>query len=120
MNKNNEIKSAAKTGSIAAIIGGLCCITPLVLVLVGLSGVSGAMALAGYLQQNFRWTVFIPLATIFLIASIYFHIKKKAGVCNIKTIKHCKWYVITTILFAVIIWALLLYIIVPEIFSLIS
>ena len=81
----SEAKSSLGSGFIGGLVGSLCCVTPLVLVLIGLSGVAGATALAGTLQQNFRWTLFIPLATLFLMGAMYFHIKKKAGVCNLTT-----------------------------------
>ena len=115
-----NVTKSITTGSISGLLGALCCVTPLVLVLVGLSGVSGAAALSGTLQQNFRWTLFIPLATIFLVLALYFQLKKKEGVCNLNTIKKYKWFVLTTVLFAVIIWVLLIYAIVPAIFSLLS
>ena len=114
----SELKSSIGSGFLGGLIGSLCCVTPLVLVLVGLSGVSGAMALAGNLQQTFRWTVFIPIAIIFLFIAMYFHIKRRAGVCNLRTIKRYKTYVIVTILFAIIIWASLIYVIVPGVFRL--
>jgi len=116
----SELKSSLGSGFFSGLIGALCCVTLLVLVLIGLSGISGGMALAGTLQQNFRWTLFIPLATIFLVTAMYFHIKKREGVCNVRTIKKYKTYVIVTIGFAVIIWASLIYVIVPSVFSLLG
>jgi len=115
-----EINKSLGNGAVAGLLGALCCVTPLVLVLVGLSGVAGAMSLSETLQQNYRWTLFIPLAIIFLVGSIYYHIKGKSGVCNLKTIKHYKTYVISTIVFAIVIWVALLYMIVPAIFKLLS
>ena len=116
----NNTKSIVKVGFFAGLIGALCCVTPLVLVLIGFSGVAGAMALSGNLVQYYRWTLFIPLASIFLIGAIYFHVKRKSKVCNLKTLKKHKSYVIATILFAAIVWVVLLYVIVPIAFSLIS
>ena len=115
-----DVGKALKKGALAGFFGSLCCIGPLVLVLVGISGVSGAMALSGQWAQNLRWTVFIPLATLTLIAAIYFHIKKEAGVCNIKTIQEYKWFVVTTVFFALIVWILLLYVVAPFGFKLLQ
>jgi len=116
----SEVKSSIGSGLLAGTIGALCCVTPLVLVLIGLSGVSGAMALAGTLQQTFRWTLFIPLATLFLAAAIYLHIRKRERVCNMKAIKKYKVYILITITFAIIIWAALIYVIVPALFGVIG
>jgi|TARA_B100001971_G_C18232042_1_gene564551 hypothetical protein len=118
--KKNETKKSLLTGFISGLLSSLCCVTPLVLVLLGLSGVAGAMGLAGFLQQNLRWTLFIPLGLIFLGSSIYLYIRKKEGTCNLKTIQKYKTFVITTILFAVIVWILLIYVIVPYIFGLLT
>ncbi len=115
-----EIKKAVGTGFISGLFGSLCCVTPLVLVLLGLSGVSGAMGLASYLQQNFRWALFIPLGVLFLIGAIYFQIKRKAGVCSFATIGRYKKFVMSTIIIAVVVWALLIYVIVPGIFGILS
>ncbi|PIN80480.1 hypothetical protein COV11_03925 [Candidatus Woesearchaeota archaeon CG10_big_fil_rev_8_21_14_0_10_30_7] len=105
-------------GSLTGLFGSLCCTAPLVLVLLGLSTVSGGMSLAGYFQETFRWTLFIPLATLFLILAIYFHIKNKNNVCNLKTLKANKIFVLTTVFSAIIVWVLLLYVIIPAIFGL--
>ena len=107
-------------GFFAGLAGSLCCVTPLVLVLLGLSGVTGAAALAGSLQQNYRWTLFIPVALVLLLASIYFHVRRREGTCTIKNIKKQKWYVIGTVSFALIVWTLLLYAIVPAMFKLLG
>jgi hypothetical protein len=115
-----DVGKSLSSGFVSGLLGSLCCVGPLVLVLIGLSGVSGAMALSGTWTQQYRWTLFIPLAVLFLSGSIYFHIRKKAGVCNLKTIRHYKTFVITTIIFSMIIWVLLLYVIVPVIFSMLS
>lgn len=114
------VKGFLRTGIGAGFLGSLCCVTPLIVVLLGLSGASGAMALAGSLQQNYRWTLFIPLAFLFLVASIYFYIKKDAGKCDLKTLKRYKSYVIGTIIFAIVIWAMLIYVLVPLAFKFIS
>lgn len=113
-----QYKKVLKDGFISGLFGSLCCVTPLVLVLLGLSTVSGGAALAGVLQQRFRLVLFIPLAIIFLSLSIYFHIKRKEGVCNFHTLKNYKSYVLVTIIFAIIVWVLLIYVIVPVIFGL--
>jgi hypothetical protein len=118
--KMGEMAKSFGSGFVGGLLGSLCCVTPLVLVLLGLSGLSGAMALAGTLQQNFRWTLFIPIGLVFLLASIYFHIKKREGTCNVKLIKHYKAYVIGTIVFAIIVWFSLIYVIVPAIFGMLS
>ena len=114
----NELKKSLGSGFVGGLLGALCCVTPLVLVLIGVSTMSGAMALSGSLVQNFRWTVFIPVAVLFLMLAMYVHIKNKSGSCNLKTIKRHKTYVITTVVFAIIVWVLLLYVIVPAIFGL--
>lgn len=116
----DSVSGVALGGFLGGMVGSLCCVTPLVLVLLGLSSISGAAALAGYLQQNYRWTLFIPIGLVLLFTSIYLHIKRKEGVCNLNIIKNYKYYVGGTIIFAIIVWVLVIFIIVPAAFKLLE
>jgi hypothetical protein len=115
-----NLKRSLSSGFLSGLTGALCCVTPLVLVLLGLSSVSGAMGIASYLQQNFRWTLFIPLALVLLFTSIYLHIKRKEGSCNLKNIKKNKNYILITIIFTILTWTTLIYLLVPFLFKLLS
>lgn len=86
---------------IAAFIGGLCCFTPVVLVLFGISSVAFAASLSDTLYFQYRW-VFRGVALLFLGLSLFWYIYKKEKVCTIDELKKKRRKIINLILFAVI------------------
>ncbi len=71
--------------SAAGIIGGLCCLTPIVLVLFGLASVSAAASLGNMLYGDYRW-LFRILALIFvgIGLAVYF---RRLGICTLDAVK---------------------------------
>ncbi len=68
-------------------IASLCCVTPIILVLLGLSTVSFAISLSNVLDGQYRW-VFILLGLATLAVSLLFYFRKK-GVCTLdQAVKH--------------------------------
>ncbi len=71
-----EKKSFLKRNvAIAAFLGGLCCFTPVVLVLLGLSTVSFAASLSDTLYYGYAWA-FRSLALLFLVSSLFWYFYK--------------------------------------------
>ncbi len=93
----------------SAFIGGLCCFTPLVLVLLGVSTVSYAASLSDILYGSYRWA-FRSIALFFLLAAIAWYFYKKEKVCTLDELKRRRKSIINFVLLAVII-ATVLYII---------
>ncbi|MCH7850509.1 MAG: hypothetical protein IH845_02595 [Nanoarchaeota archaeon] len=100
-------KESIKTGVIAGFFGSLCCTTPILIVALGLGSIGFALGFA-----KFR-PFFIILGSVFLFFSLYSFIKKKEGVCNRYTIRKNLDILVVAVVVAVVIWALLLYVIVP-------
>jgi len=100
-------KESIKAGIIAGFLGSLCCTTPILLVALGIGSIGFALGFAKYRP------FFIILAIVFITFSLYRYIKKKHGVCNIKTIRQDLKVIIVAIITAAIIWALLIYVIAP-------
>jgi len=96
-----------KTGIIAGFLGSLCCTAPILLVAFGLGSIGFALGFAKYRP------FFVILATIFLAFALYRYIKKKHGVCNMRTIKQNFMTIVVAIITATIIWVLLIYVIAP-------
>jgi len=67
--KNN----ALKYGIIGTVIAALCCFTPILVVLLGLVGLS---ALTGYLDY-----VLLPALGFFAVLTVYALVRKKKGSC---------------------------------------
>lgn len=83
--------------SVSALIGGLCCLTPIVLVLLGVASVSVAADLGNVLYGDYRWL--FRLASLLLTAAalvIYF---RGRGVCTLAEAKRRrKWLLNISIL----------------------
>jgi len=100
-------KDSIKTGIAAGFLGSLCCTGPLLIVALGLGSIGFALGFAKYRP------FFVILGITFIIFALYRQIKKKHGVCDIKAIKSEIYTIIVAIITAAIIWALLIYFIVP-------
>lgn len=78
-------------------IASLCCITPIVLVLFGLSTVAFAASLTNLLEGKYQWA-FILVGLIALTISLIFYFRK-TGICTIDQVqKHRNEIINKTIL----------------------
>jgi len=91
-----NIKDIIKLTSPSIFLASLCCLAPIVLVLLGVSTVSAAAALTNVLDGQFLW-LFILIGIVALILSLVLYFRKK-GICTIDQIKREKNKVINTIL----------------------
>jgi amino acid transporter len=87
---------------IAAVIGGLCCLTPVILVLFGLSTVAFAASLSDTLYFGYAWW-FRGFALMFLLLGLGGYFYKKEKVCSIDEFKKKRKRIINFVLLAVII-----------------
>ena len=99
----------------AAFLGGLCCFTPLVLALLGLSSIAFAASLSDVLYGGYRW-VFRSVALLFLIASLVYYFYKKEGICSLDAVKRKRRKIINltllTLVIGVVAYIIWLYVIV--------
>jgi membrane protein implicated in regulation of membrane protease activity len=66
---------------LAALVGGLCCLTPVVLVLLGLASISAAASLGNVLYGDYHWEFrLVALAFLILALVIYF---RRQGICTL-------------------------------------
>ena len=97
----NEKSFLKKIIPASAFIGGLCCFTPIVLVLLGLSTVSYAASLSNFLYGTHKWA-FRGVALLFLFSAVFWYLYKKEKICTIKKLKRERTKVINFILIALI------------------
>ncbi len=71
---------------ISAFIGGLCCFTPVVVVLFGLGSVSYAASLSDLLYGQYAW-VFRSAGLLFVLAALGIYLYREQGVCSIDEAK---------------------------------
>jgi hypothetical protein len=78
-------KAVLIVSTLSAFVGGLCCMTPIVLVLFGLAGVSVANDLGNVLYGEYKWE-FRAAALVFLALGLVVYFRRR-GVCSIDEAK---------------------------------
>lgn len=78
-------KELFNLSSLPIFIASLCCLTPIILVLFGISTVTFAASLTNLLDGQYRWA-FVLVGLITLIASLIVYFRKK-GICTIDQVK---------------------------------
>jgi len=100
-------KESIKAGIGAGFLGSLCCTIPVLLIALGVGSIGFALGFVKYRP------FFIVLGIVFILFALYKNIKKEHGVCNRKTIRKNMSLIVVAIITAVIVWALLIYVIAP-------
>lgn len=77
-----KIKELLKITSIPVILASLCCLSPIILVLLGISTVSFASSVSDTLYGQYKW-VFRTVGVVTLFASLAFYLYRQKGVCTI-------------------------------------
>jgi len=101
-NKEKTDKDKGFWGLITATVVGasLCCLTPLVLVMFGLSSVAFASSLADSLYGEYKW-LFRGIALLFLALGLFFYFRKQ-GICTFDQAKRRRREIINKILIALV------------------
>lgn len=103
-----KIKELLKITGIPVVIASLCCLSPLILVLVGVSTVSFASSLSDTLYGEYKW-VFRSVGLIALMIALVFYLRRSKGICTLDEAKKRKQEIINLTL-AVLITGVLAYI----------
>lgn len=95
-----ERKKLLTLVGISGLIGGLCCLTPIVLILLGISTVSFAAELGDVLYWKYRWVFrILGLGTLIVALVVYYRSK---GICTLDHVKRNRNKIINTSLFVLI------------------
>lgn len=110
-----KLKEIFKLTGIPVLTASLCCLSPLVTFLLGLSTASAAASLADVLYGEYKW-LFRILGLLFLLISITLYFRKQKNICTLDELKRRKNEVINTVFltltFAVLAYMVFLYVIV--------
>ncbi len=81
-----RIADILKITSMPVVFASLCCVSPLVLVMLGLSTVSFASSLADTLYGQYKW-VFRLVGFVLLVGSIILYVRREKNICTLDEAK---------------------------------
>ena len=81
-----RIKDLLKISSLPVVLASLCCLSPVILVLLGISSVSFASSLSHTLYGEYKW-IFRSIGFIAFLGSLAYYLNRKKGVCTIDDVK---------------------------------
>lgn len=83
------------------LLASLCCLAPVILVMLGLSTTSFALSLSDTLYYDYRWA-FRILGLITLAGSLWFYFRKQ-GICTLDDVKRHRNKVINTLMLVLVV-----------------
>ena len=96
-----KFKEILKVTGLPVLFASLCCLSPVILVLLGLSTVTFAASLSDVLYGQYKW-VFRSVGLLTLAGSLWYYFRTK-GICTLSDVKKQRKKVINTILLALIV-----------------
>lgn len=100
--KNKEM---LKIVSVPVLFASLCCLSPIILVLLGLSTASFAGSLASTLYGDYKW-IFRGIGLVLLAIAIVVYLRRKKGICTIEDAKKRQNEIINIVFSALIIFVI--------------
>ena len=94
-------KEIFKLTWIPVLFASLCCLSPIILLLLGLSTVTFAASLTNVLYGDYKWA-FRGLGLLLLVFMLVIYFRKK-NICTLKAVKKNRNTIINTILIVLII-----------------
>ncbi len=79
--KRSDRQGVILISALAGLIGGLCCATPIVLVLLGLASIAVAADIGNVLYGDYRW-IFRLVALAFMGLALWFYFRRR-GICTL-------------------------------------
>jgi hypothetical protein len=77
-----SIKDFFKVSSIPVVLASLCCLSPIILVALGLATVSFASSLADVFYGQYKW-YFRAVGFVALVIAYIVYVRRQVGVCTI-------------------------------------
>lgn len=91
-----ELKEVFKVASLPVLFASMCCLSPIILVLLGVSTVTFAASLTDVLYGQYKW-VFRLFGLLLLAGSIVFYLRRQ-GVCTLDQAKRERNRIVNIIL----------------------
>jgi hypothetical protein len=100
-----SIKELVKISGIPVVIASLCCLSPVILVLLGISTVSFASSLADTFYGEYKW-VFRGVGLLALLLSLAYYLRRQKGICTLDDVKRRRNEVLNYVALTIIIGTL--------------
>ena len=98
---SQKIKDIVRLGTVPAVIASLCCLSPLILLSLGVVSVSVAGELADVLYGEYKW-VFRVAGLLALSTFLFSYFRKKKNICTLDEVKKRRNEIINTAALALI------------------
>lgn len=112
---HTKFRELLKLSSVPVVLASLCCLSPVILVLLGLSTVSFASSLADTLYGDYKW-VFRGVGLLALLGALWYYFTRTQDICTIdEAIKRRNEiinYVALTVIIGVLGYLFFLYVVV--------
>lgn len=95
-----QLKEILKVASVPVVIASLCCLSPVILVLLGLSTVGFATSLADTFYGEYKW--YFRLAGFLALAAAYIYHLRQQGICTLDQAKRERNRIVNGILVTLI------------------
>lgn len=105
MNQEYKTKDTLKLISLPVLVASLCCLSPVILVLLGLSTASFAGSLADTLYGDYKW-IFRGIGLVLLAITIVVYLRRKKGICTIEEAKKRRNEIINIVLSTFIVFVI--------------
>lgn len=100
--KESTLKEAVKFSALPVVFASLCCLSPIILVLLGLSTVSFASSLADTLYGDYAWYFRVAGLALLAVAIIYY-LRRTKGICTLDDAKKRRNEIINIVAFSLIV-----------------
>lgn len=96
-----KLKEVLKISSIPVVLASMCCLSPVILVLLGISTVSFGSSLADTLYGDYKW-YFRGFGLLTLLGALYFYLTRTKGICTIDEAKRRRNEIINYVALSII------------------
>lgn len=96
-----RLKVILKISSIPVALASLCCLSPVILVLLGVSTLSFASSLADTLYGDYKW-VFRGIGLLALLGATVWYLRSQKGICTLDEAKKRRNEIVNIVALSVI------------------
>ncbi len=99
-------RTGIRLGTLAGLLGIACCVSPVIMALLGLSSVAFAISLGNTLYYDYGW--YFRGAALLLAALGVAGILRRRGACHLRGVR-AQWRLLITVLLAMVVVYVALY-----------